>query len=171
VERTGNSLCTENFGDPLIRRELGDSARFSIMAEQTASFLIGAAGIPNRMMSEANVHKSVHNRHENGPRRNLRGHFSGSGDSVTPQQLSRVVDMLVSPMANGGDLCIARILGLQRSDREDITLQQEACRRFRDTITVAPWRLTTTLRPSCYADSRPPLAVRNSLTCAGWPGT
>ena len=35
----------------------------------------GTAGIPNQMMSKANIHKSVHNRHENGPRRSLRGPF------------------------------------------------------------------------------------------------
>jgi hypothetical protein len=74
------------------------------------------------------------------------------------------------PMADGdtdGDLRTARTIRLQRSDREVITPQHAACRRFRDTTTVAPWQLTTTLRPSYYADSRPPLPVRNSLTCAG----
>jgi hypothetical protein len=33
------------------------------------------AGIPDQMMSKANVHKSVHKRYENGPRRCLRGPF------------------------------------------------------------------------------------------------
>ena len=45
-------------------------------AEQAASFLIGTAGIPNQMISKANVHKSVPIAQENGPRRRLRGPFS-----------------------------------------------------------------------------------------------
>ena len=45
-------------------------------AEQAASFLIGTAGIPNQMISKAHVHKSVHKRHENGPRTVSGGRFT-----------------------------------------------------------------------------------------------
>ena len=55
-------------------------------AEQAASFLIGDGWVgdeANQMMSKANVHKSVHKRHENGPRRQSPGAVSaGSGDRI-----------------------------------------------------------------------------------------
>ena len=45
-------------------------------AEQAASFLIGAGWTRNQTISRANIHKSIHDWHENGPRSLLRGPFS-----------------------------------------------------------------------------------------------
>ncbi len=45
-------------------------------AEQAASFLIGNGWGKNQMISKPNVHKSVHKRHENGPRRVSGGRFT-----------------------------------------------------------------------------------------------